>query len=472
VEDSSPRGEFLLNRTACSEPSRRAAWPKLAAIAFFVLLSFAALVHSQTENYPSAEARLGERVFHDDRFSSPEGDLMNSCGSCHLFDEDPQGIRARSDFFSRSWVPFRTEDPRRDALRNAQTIFDAALMPRLHYDGEFTSLEDLVKGTLSGRPMGWLEGEQAQAFSRIRDVVLNDAATNNEQNYRSQFKSVYSVNVESLSRDELVNLVARAMSAFMRPIKSERSTPYDRFIAANRLGASLPAAEDPKTFGKRTLDRLAALEAKREIKLPSGFDAAAFRGFKIFLTTNGASSVGNCVSCHTPPLFTDFSFHNIGISQREYDQVHGRGSFSALEIPSAAKAVRPSPQFRETPVARKAGWADLGYWNFADLRKSPDRRAGESDDQFLKRMIGTFKTPTLRNLDFSPPYMHTGGFPTIESALGELTRLSEMARAGEVREADEELAKIRISEADMAALASFLRTLNDDLSRPKPASRR
>ncbi len=461
-----------MSRTACNEASCRAAWPKLTAIALFVLLSFAVLVHSQTERYTSAEARLGERLFHDDRFSSPAGDLMNSCSSCHLFDEDPQGIRARSDFFSRSWVPFRTEDPRRDALRNAQTIFDAALMPRLHYDGEFSSLEDLVKGTLSGRPMGWLEGEQEQAFIRVRDVVLKDAATDNEQSYRSQFKIVYSVEVEAISRDEVVNLVAKAMSAFMRPIKSERSTPYDRFIAVNRLEASPAAAEDPRDFGKRTLDRLAALEAKREIKLPSGFDVAALRGFKIFLATNGASSVGNCVACHAPPLFTDFSFHNIGISQSEYDQVHGRGSFSALEIPDAAKAVRPSPRFRETPVSRKVGWADLGYWNFADLRKSPDRRVNESDDQFLKRMIGTFKTPTLRNLEFSPPYMHTGGFSTIGSALGELMRLSEMARAGEVREADEDLAKIRISEADMAALTAFLGTLNEDLSRAKPAYRR
>ncbi|MFY9609426.1 MAG: cytochrome c peroxidase [Blastocatellia bacterium] len=459
-----------MSRTACS--SRRAAWPKLTAIVLFVLLSFAVLVRSQTESYTSAEARLGERLFHDDRFSSPAGDLMNSCSSCHLFDEDPQGIRARSDFFSRSWVPFRIEDPRRDALRNAQTIFDAALMPRLHYDGEFTSLEDLVKGTISGRPMGWLEGEQEQALSRVRDVVLKDAATNNRQSYRSQFKSVYSVEVESLSRDELFNLVAKAMSAFMRPIKSERSTPYDRFIAVNKLEGAPAAAEDPKSFGKRTLARLAALEAKREIKLPSGFDAAALRGFKIFLATDGASSVGNCVLCHAPPLFTDFLFHNIGISQSEYDQVHGRGSFSALEIPSAAMAVRPSRQFRETPVAGKVGWADLGYWNFADLRKSPDRKANESDDEFLKRMIGTFKTPTLRNLDFSPPYMHTGGFPTIESALGELMRLSEMARAGAVREADEELAKIKISEADMPALAAFLETLNEDLSRAKSAYRR
>jgi cytochrome c peroxidase len=213
------------------------------------------------------------------------------------------------------------------------------------------------------------------------------------------------------------------------------------------------------------LARIASLEAKQEIILTAGFDAAALKGLKTFLTTSGSSSVGNCVACHAPPLFTDFSFHNIGISQSEYDRVHGEGSFSHLEIPSAARAVRPSARFRETPAAKKSGWADLGYWNFADLKTSPLRTANESDEQFLQRMIATFKTPTLRNLDFSPPYMHTGGFSTIESALGELMRLSEMARAGEVREADKELAKITISETDIAPLAAFLRTLNENLKK-------
>lgn len=388
-----------MNRTDCSEASRPDAWLKVIAFASFVLFSFAALVHSQTRSNASAEARLGARLFHDDRFSAPAGDLMNSCSSCHLFDEDPQGIRVRSDFFARSWVPFRMEDPRRDALRNSPTIFDAALMPRLHYDGEFTSLEDLVEGTLSGRPMGWLEGEQKRAFDRVRDVVLKDTATSDEESYRSQFESAYSVEVESLSREEVVSLVAKAISAYMRPMKSDRSTPYDRFIAANEIEATPSAGEDPLAFGKRTLDRISALEANREIKLPAGFDAAALRGLKIFLATDGNSSVGNCAACHTPPLFTDFSFHNIGISQSEYDHVHGEGNFSELVIPSAAKTVRPSAQFRETPVAKKPGCADLGYWNFADLKKSPLRKPGESDDQFLQRMIGTFKTPTLRNLE-------------------------------------------------------------------------
>src|SRR5262245_4647878 len=106
--------------------------------------SFVAFGQSTSRSESSAAVRLGLRLFNDARFSSPKGDLQNSCGSCHLYDEDPQGLRAQTDFFSRSWVPWRATDPRREELRNSPTILDAGLMPRLHFDGEFNSLEDLV----------------------------------------------------------------------------------------------------------------------------------------------------------------------------------------------------------------------------------------------------------------------------------------------------------------------------------------
>src|SRR5215471_3187425 len=111
---------------------------------------------AQQRQEQSAVVRLGERLFKDDRFSTPSGDLPASCSNCHLFDQDPQGLRAYADFFNRSWVSSRAQDRRRMGLRNAPTIFDLAQAPRLHHDGEFGSLEELVKGTISGRSMGWL----------------------------------------------------------------------------------------------------------------------------------------------------------------------------------------------------------------------------------------------------------------------------------------------------------------------------
>ncbi len=444
---------------------------KRAILSLFAIFTLAGLtgwfgqtVMSEPQQKPgkSAVVRLGERLFKDDRFSTPNGDLPASCSNCHLFDEDPQGMRAYTDFLNRSWVSSRPQDRRRLGLRNSPTIFDVAEMPRLHHDGEFGSLEELVRGTISGRPMGWLPGEEAQAFERARGIVVNDRG---ENSYRSQFKIAFNVDVEKLSRDEVVNLIARAVAGFIRTLKTRKDSPYDKFIEANGLESRPAPGEDGKAFGRRLLAKINSLESKGAIKLTKDFNAEALRGLKLFFSVESVGSAGNCVTCHAPPLFTDFSFHNLGVSQIEYDRVHGAGKFAALAIPDAAAARRPSAQFRENPSGAKPGEVDLGFWNFVDLRTSPLRRAGDSDDHFLRRMIAAFKTPTLRNLAYTQPYFHDGTTQTLEETLEAMIRLSEMARAGRVRETDEELAKIRISAAEIAPLVAFMNSLNEDLKR-------
>lgn len=411
--------------------------------------------------------RLGERLFKDERFSTPKGDLPASCSHCHQFDEDPAGLRAYADSFNRSWLSTRSQDPRRLALRNSPTIFDAAQMPRLHYDGEFASLEDLVKGTLSGRVLGWLPGEEAQAFERARTVVLNDKGEGvaAEGTYRDQFKKAFGVELEKLNRDETVTLVAKAVADYCRTLNTRQDSAYDRFVELNKLERQPASGESGKDFAKRLLSSINSLEAKGRLKLTKDFNQVALQGMKVFFRAES----GNCASCHVPPLFTDQSFHNIGVSQREYDRFHGEGQFAVLPIPNAATAVRPSPQFREAPARGKSGLVDLGFWNFVDLKTSSLRRAGESDDQFLQRMIATFKTPTLRNLKYTQPYFHDGSLNTLEDVLSEMMQLSGMARAGHLREADEELPKIKITAANIPALVAFLNALNEDLSYQVPA---
>jgi cytochrome c peroxidase len=408
----------------------------------------------------SAVVRLGERLFRDDRFSTPAGDLPASCSTCHLLDEDPQGLRAYADFFNRSWVSSRMRDHRRLELRNSPTIFDVAAMPRLHFDGEFDSLEALVRGTLAGRPMGWLPGEESQAFDRLRQVLLADRGKGRggEGPYREQFRAAFNVNLDRIGRDEAMDLVARAVAAYMRTLNTRKDSPYDRFLALNKLETGPAAGESGPAFAARLLARIESLDSNRAIRLTPDFNAAELAGLKTFLDP----ATGNCAACHAPPLFADHSFHNLGVSQREYDRIHGEGRFAALPIVADR---RPAPQFREIPSKDKPGFADLGHWNFVDVKRSSLRRPDESDERFLQRMIATFKTPGLRNLKYSQPYFHDGSLHTLEDVLEEIQRLSEMARAGRLREADAELAKIRLRDADIRTLAAFLTSLNEDLKK-------
>jgi cytochrome c peroxidase len=436
---------------------------KLLMVAFaagiFVYVAQAASIPESNQN--PDQIKLGARLFRDQHFSSTKGDLITSCSSCHLYSEDPEKIHAFTDSFARSWVPWRSNDPRRDGLRNTPTLFDVAEMAQLHFDGEFRSLEDLVKGTMSGRTYGWLPGEQNDAIQQIYQAVINDTETNDS--YRNQFKKAYGVDLEKLNKDDVINLIARAVSDYLRTLKSTRTSPYDKFVQMNGLEIGPAQNETAADFAKRMLARISDLETRRQLKTTRDFGVTAVEGMKIFFRTEGARAVGNCVSCHRPPLFTDSSFHNMGVSQSEYDRIHGEGSFAALIIPTAAEASRPSAKFRETPSPSKPGYVDLGFWNFVDVADSPLRRAAESNEQFLERMTATFKTPTLRNLTYSQPYMHNGAFHSLDSVLNELMRLSDLARAGRVRQADAGLATIKISEADTRPLIAFLNALNESL---------
>lgn len=422
-------------------------------LAFIGVLLLNLAGQSQQNQISPLQKRLGERLFRDTRFAAPQGDLPASCSNCHLFDEDPQGLRPFADFFNRSWISYRTESPQRFELRNSPALFDVAQQPRLHYDGEFASLEDLVKGTFAGRPMGWLPKEREQGLTQVQTVVLQD------NRYREEFKQAYGLEVEKLSRDEVVQAVAHAVADFMRTLNSKMNSPYDQFVRANGLASKPARGENAQEFGQKLLAQVATLETAQTLKLPKGFDNTALEGLRIFFNL----SIGNCVTCHAPPLFTDFTYHNLGISQVEYDHVHGEGQFALLPIPEASQTVRPLPQFREFPSRSKPAEADLGYWNFVNLQTSPLRHAGENEEQFLLRMVGTFKTPGLRHLAYTYPYMHNGAYTSLEDTVGELLRLSELARKGQVRAADDELKNIHLNKSQIPALVAFLQTLNEDL---------
>src|SRR6185369_11594055 len=181
----------------------------LAVFAGLSVIYFAQSHASAQKTNIADQLHLGARLFSDDRFTSPNGDLPSSCSHCHMFKQDPQGTRAYTDFLARSWVPSRLTDQRREGIRNAPTIFDADEMPRLHYDGEFGSLEELVKGTLSGRTLGWMPGERDQAFKQVYNVLLKDNAEDEkiEMSYRDEFKKVYRVDLSALSTNQTIDLI-------------------------------------------------------------------------------------------------------------------------------------------------------------------------------------------------------------------------------------------------------------------------
>jgi cytochrome c peroxidase len=517
-------------------------------------------VAQEEEEADPAEVSIGERLFLETRFSysafAPRGksdpvtDVTKTvsgalpgpfrgqtinCRACHLVDEQLQtkggGMRTYSDFARRSPVT-RRSDGNRTSMRNALQMVEMSTARNhglsFHYDGEFVSLEDLTRATLTGRNFGWLPGEQAQAIRHIASVIRNDdgsgklarefggayarVLTGTDKSLPAELRlpKAYRVDVARASDKEIVDAVAHLISAYMRGIEFLRDqdgrfngSPYDVFLQKNQLPRQPKAGESELAYSRRLRTAVNALDKPVYVNRNDGefkyhrqqfaFGPLELEGMKIFFAESG-NKAGNCIQCHSAPVFSDFGFHNTGVTQQEYDGVHGKGAFAALVIPGLDKrnadynaflpATPKHPQatsrFRSIPARDHTDYTDLGLWNvFAnpDMPKPQQRlRAFMCDAvknankginncssrSLLPHTIARFKTPVLRDLGHSSPYMHNGGFDTLESAIASYVDASEQARRGKLRNAAPELKQMRVSAEDVAPLTAFLKALNED----------
>ncbi|HEY2387792.1 MAG TPA: hypothetical protein VGK30_12585 [Candidatus Binatia bacterium] len=323
-----------------------------------------------------------------------------------------------------------------------------------------------------------------------------------------QLPQPYRIDVRQASDDEVLPAIAKLIRAYVDSLRfgtanTGRPTPspYDVFLARNALPRGPQAGESQAAYARRLRDLLAkrphptwVTEDDGELELheqPFQFGATELRGLEIFLRQRGAAHVGNCVACHPPPRFTDDRLHNDGAAQGEYDGILGSGAFARLEVPALAERnahfdayLPPSPRhpkasgrFRSAPSKEPAGRADLGAWNVVANPDLPRPQSaltrilceqlgaaakGCAPARLLPLTIAYFKTPSIRDLGQSYPYMHSGALPTIEDVLRHYVTMSALARTGKVRNASPELAGIRLEAGDVAPLAAFLRALNED----------
>ena len=461
-----------------------------------------------------------------------------NCRQCHLGSDFLPGNlsagRTYGDFSRRSPIPDRG-DGQTVTTRNSPIMIDLGL-PRevpvlLHLDGEFITHEDLILDTLTGRNFGWIPGEAETAKKHIVKVLREDEGMNprhirdpdgNGIPYAKVLKGTdplllhqtipaeYRIDVETATDDEILLAVAKLIHAYMDSLRfgtkntfRESGSPYDLFLQKNALPTKPNAGETAEAYSKRLLELIDARNSFDWVR-PSDdyfmlhkqayvFGPEELAGLRIFLTPGKAKNehAGNCVACHPAPRFTDFSLHNNGVSQIEYDAIFGAGAFAKLDIPDletrAAKhdeylpatAAHPNARgtFRSIPAKSRPGQTDLGVWS---IYANPDfpkpqaalneilcgpkgpAEAGCKAAEVLPLTIAYFKTPSVRDLGQSEPYFHTGDVDTIEEALRFYVTTSKLAREDELRNGSPEMKEIHIDEADVAPLAAFLRSLNED----------
>jgi cytochrome c peroxidase len=415
----------------------------LRAAAVLLLLHGCVATTFAAEEAPNAAAiELGARLFQERNFTNPAADYGSSCGECHASGSDVQGRATRvfADYTPQSLTA--TKDM---TLRNTPTLLGVAEHEQLGWDGAHASLEELVLEKLLGPTMGWKPTDQERALAAIHFTLAHegDGGASDTASYAEALQGAYAVDLETMSVEEAVHAGARAIADYVRSLRSTRTSPWDAFVSMNRLHPGPIEGETVENYAAGVWSRLGNQEGRQLVKRPKGFTQEAYRGFKTFFRTapEGEAAVGNCVTCHVPPDFTDGRFHNAGVSEAAYDAIHGAGAAAGYAKPTA-----PTEATRSRPASDDRSRIDLGRFNVA-----PEEPGA----------VAAFRTPTLRSLVGTDPYMHDGAYATLEDAVRAKMRAAEQARAGGLPWADPEIADIRIGEDDVAPLVAFLRQLHD-----------
>ena len=288
-----------------------------------------------TQQTMSAQAQLGERIFSDASLSA-SGRM--ACATCHV---EVNAHAPDNDLSVQLGGPLLDQQGKRSAPSINYLSFNTAFFfasdgtptGGFFWDGRATSLQDQA-----GHP---LLASNEMANPSKADVVdkLSRAA------YADQFKQIFGTDIFSRP-DDAFDRLTLALQAYQREDTEFRgfTSKYDEFLRGN---VSLSDQE--------------------------------MRGLALF----NNPTKGNCQACHPSakaadggfPLFTDFSYDNLGV-----------------------------PRNTALTQNNDAGFYDLGLCERTDLPNRPD-------------LCGAFKVPSLRNVGIRHAYFHNGRFKTLKEVV-------------------------------------------------------
>ena len=313
-----------------------AKWPQ-ALIALILWTSLAGCGSKTSPDPLSPEAALGKLIYFDASLSASGG---QSCASCHqpaFGHAQPNDLPAQPGGSHLQEQGQRTSPSLRYLAYNTPFQVDAEGKAKggFFWDGRAQTLAEQAKQPFLGKV--------EMANPDVPSVIEKLAATP----YAAQFKKVFGADI--LSRPEAAfEQMAMALQKFQLEDRSFRpfSSRFDQYLAGT-------------------------------IKLTP----AEMRGLDLFKN----AEKGNCAACHTaekdqaglPPLFTDFSYDNLGIP-RNLALKHNQ---------------------------------DPSYFDLGLCAKTPEDKRSQS------AWCGAFKVPSLRNAAVRQAFFHNGQFKSLREVL-------------------------------------------------------
>ena len=309
----------------------------------------------------SAAAELGSKIFADTTLSVSG---TQSCGSCHVAAFAFTADRTAAGPDHGSVVPLGGPNMDLPGFRDTPSLMYLSFSPDFYFDSDGGPNGGFFR---DGRA-GTLAEQAIDPFTTPFEMANADAAAViaklRTRPYIADFIALYGAAVLD-DADTALKRMGAALAAF--EIESSEFHPFS-------------SKYDNWQNGKATLN------------------AQELHGLSLF----NDPSKGNCAACHpstsangnTPPLFTDFSYDNLGVPRN-----------------TAILANDPASAPGYVPIN-----SDDGVHDYYDLGVcGPFRDNGGLNTSGL---CGAFKVPTLRNIAVTGPYFHNGRFATLKDAIG------------------------------------------------------
>ena len=367
-----------------------------------------------------AAAELGRKLFFESRYSGPlriEGTPENgglgstgdtgrvACASCHI----PDGW-----FIDTRSAPGNVSLGTRYTTRNAPTLVNVAYYNFHGWGGKQDSL--------------WTQASRSPESGSNTGGDRCDYARMLYTYYRAEYNAVFD--------DPLPD----ALSA--------TAPDADRFPPSCKPGATGSGWETMTAADQRAVNLIMANQGKAvaayEFKLVSrnapfdryvagdtdAISASAKRGLKLFI---GKAA---CVDCHNTPFFSDNDFHNIGVPQ------------VGSNVPDTDLG-----RFRGIPSLLSHEFNTSSEFNDGGDDRTDGLTAVDTDR-------GQFRTPGLRSVAMTAPYLHTGALETLREVV-------EFYNEGGASDGFEgvkhpALVPLGLTELEVSDLVSFLESLTGD----------
>ena len=295
---------------------------------------------SMTSQILSKKQLLGKKMFFDKNLSTPVG---QSCADCH----SPEvGFGQPNSDYPVSQGVYKDRFGNRNDLPAAYASFS----PEFYYepneglyiggqfwDGRAADLTEQAKGPFLN-PLEMANPDEKSVVEKVK-----------KSEYAGLFRNVFGVSAFD-DPNEAYNMIAEAIASYEKSSElNQFSSKYDLYLA-----------------GKVSL-------TEQEM-----------RGLELFENEDK----GNCAACHpsqpgedgTPPLFTDFTYDNLGVPKN------------------------PENPFYYLPKDLNPDGAFFVDFGLGGVLNKPSE-------------YGKFKVPSLRNIAKTAPYLHNGIFKNLRQVV-------------------------------------------------------